>query len=77
LDHKHGDYLQDECHHDKEEDQNAEHLVLEALLSVVGHEKRETDEERLRSVLAFWLFGVSRKTEELTEPIVSNAFELR
>ena len=53
LDHKHRNHLQDQCHDDEEEDQNAEHLVLETLLSVVGHEEREPNEEGLCSELAF------------------------
>ena len=44
-DHKYWDDLQDERYDHEEEDENAKHLVLEALLGVVGHEEREADEQ--------------------------------
>jgi hypothetical protein len=43
LGHEHRNNLEDQGNHNKEEDQNAVHLVLETLLRVVGHEERETD----------------------------------
>ena len=42
---KHRDNLQDERYYHEEEDENAKHLVLEALLGVVGHEEREADKQ--------------------------------
>lgn len=76
MDHEHWDHLQDQRDHDKEKDQNAEHLVLETLLGVVGHEEGETDDKRLCLVLALAPFDPNREMEELTEPIVNNALEL-
>lgn len=52
LDHEHRNDLQDERDDNEEEDEDAECLVLEALLGVVGHEERETDEKRLHHTLA-------------------------
>jgi len=45
LDRKNGNDLEDEGYDHEEEDENAEHLVLKALLGVVGHEEGEADEE--------------------------------
>lgn len=45
LDHKHRNYLQDERYDHEEEDQHAEHLVLETLLRVACHEEGEADEQ--------------------------------
>lgn len=44
-DHKNRDDLQDERYNNEEKDENTKHLVLEALLGVVGHEEREADKQ--------------------------------
>jgi hypothetical protein len=44
LDNKRWYDLQDERYDHEKEDENAEHLILEALLGVVRHEKGEADE---------------------------------
>jgi hypothetical protein len=45
LNDEHRNDLEDKRDHDEEEDENAKHLVLQALLGVVCHEEGKADEQ--------------------------------